>query len=81
MDYDALFKAQKGKCAICKTKWVSVSRTGRKMRRLHRDHNHEKLYPRGLLCYRCNVRLRGAVTAEWCRAAARYLAKYEKEHE
>lgn len=82
MDYDALFKEQEGKCAICGNEWKPInSKTGRKNRRMHRDHNHQKLYGRGLLCYSCNVRLRGDVSSEWCEAAARYLRKYEELNE
>ncbi len=82
MDYDALFAEQKGRCAICKARWYAVNpKTGKKQRRFHRDHDHQRLIPRGLLCYKCNVRLRGEVSAEWCFAAAEYLAKYEKLYE
>lgn len=53
-------------CAIC----------GRKPsahRRLDRDHCHRTGRPRGLLCARCNRALPNWVTADWLRAAIRYL--------
>ena len=81
MDYDKLLMEQDGRCAICKEPWQQYHPvTGKKRRRLHRDHDHKRLYGRGLLCYQCNVRLRGDVSAEWCEAAAEYLKKYEELH-
>jgi Recombination endonuclease VII len=48
-DYDALFEAQGGLCAICRRPGGS--------RRLHVDHDHDTKYIRGLLCHKCNVGL------------------------
>ena len=45
-DYDKLFLAQQGKCALCR-------RTQK--RRLFVDHNHETGKVRGLLCTACNM--------------------------
>ena len=46
--YASLYKAQKGKCAICKCK---------QKRRLAVDHEHDKKVVRGLLCISCNIGL------------------------
>ena len=46
-EYDALYKAQGGRCAICRTA------TG-KARRLAVDHDHKTGEVRGLLCKPCN---------------------------
>lgn len=49
-DYDRLFKAQSGACAICKT-------APKPYRRLSVDHDHRTGVVRGLLCQRCNTGL------------------------
>ncbi|WP_030386512.1 endonuclease VII domain-containing protein [Streptomyces sp. NRRL S-241] len=69
-DYDQLFKAQSGKCAIC--------RESRKTN-LAVDHCHKTEAIRGLLCARCNGQLlaRGARDRpEVLRRAADYLENY-----
>lgn len=48
-DYEKMFDAQSGCCAICKSK-VSSARTTR----LFVDHCHDTLKVRGLLCSSCN---------------------------
>lgn len=48
-DYDALFVAQDGKCAICLKP--------PKVFRLHTDHDHKTGTVRGLLCVSCNTKL------------------------
>lgn len=48
-DYDALFTAQGGKCAIC----IKPP----KVFRLHTDHDHNTGTVRGLLCVSCNTKL------------------------
>ena len=45
--YDELFKAQKGSCAICEKKEIN--------RRLSVDHCHKTLKVRGLVCRTCNL--------------------------
>lgn len=45
--YDKLYKKQKGKCAICQTKYPV----------LHVDHDHDTKAVRGLLCSNCNTSL------------------------
>lgn len=80
MDYDALFEAQKGRCFLCEEEWTPVNpKTGKKRRRLHRDHNRRKMIPRGLLCYTCNVTLRAHIDLRWARNLVRYLELYEGE--
>jgi hypothetical protein len=44
-DYDAMFAAQGGRCAIC---------SARPTRRLAVDHDHKTGAVRALLCHRCN---------------------------
>lgn len=48
-DYEKLFKAQKGKCAICGT-----SDPGQGKKHLCVDHCHKTGKVRGLLCHQCN---------------------------
>ncbi len=48
-EYERMFNAQGGKCAICESK-VSSARTSR----LFVDHSHETFKVRGLLCSSCN---------------------------
>lgn len=45
-EYDAMFKAQRGKCAVCGEKYG---------RTLHVDHCHQTNVVRGLLCQKCNM--------------------------
>ena len=45
-EYDAMFKAQRGKCAVCGEKYG---------RTLHVDHCHRTNKVRGLLCQKCNM--------------------------
>lgn len=51
-EYDAIRKAQGGKCYICQRA------TGAR-RRLAVDHDHDTGYVRGLLCKTCNYRVLG----------------------
>jgi len=44
-------------------------------KRLHRDHDHRRAVPRGLLCFRDNSALRPYMTLEWLRAAVAYLER------
>jgi hypothetical protein len=65
-EYEALFSAQGGACAICQ---------GRRRQRLSVDHCHKTGIVRGLLCRMCNSRLLTAARdrPEVLRAAADYL--------
>ncbi len=48
-DYDRLFKAQRGRCAICGT-----TDPGQGKKHLCVDHCHKTKVVRGLLCHTCN---------------------------
>jgi hypothetical protein len=50
-DYDDMFKAQDGKCAICGT---SKPHTRSDVRHFSIDHDHDTGQVRGLLCDQCN---------------------------
>jgi hypothetical protein len=65
-EYDRLFEAQDGKCAIC---------LGTRRQRLSVDHDHRDGVVRGLLCRMCNSRLLTAARdrPEVLMAAAHYL--------
>lgn len=65
--YDALFAAQGGTCALCPAT--------PKSRRLHIDHDHASGRVRGLLCHRCNRALATWVTVPWLRRAEEYLIR------
>ena len=51
-EYEALYIAQEGVCAICQ-------RATGKRRRLAVDHDHDTGYVRGLLCKTCNYKVLG----------------------
>jgi len=65
-EYEVLFKAQGGKCAIC---------GGTRRQRLSVDHCHKTGLVRGLLCRLCNGRLLTAARdkPDVLRSAANYL--------
>lgn len=50
-DYNKMFEAQEGRCAICGVSQVELKR------RLAIDHDHISGKIRGLLCERCNLML------------------------
>lgn len=52
-----------------------------KARRLALDHDHKGMFPRGLLCFRCNKLLEDWVTPGWLRAAADYLEQSRDRYE
>jgi hypothetical protein len=62
-DYEAMFEAHKGQCAICYQSHV----------RLTIDHDHVTGAVRGLLCYRCNTMLRPIEDHAFTQAAFAYL--------
>jgi hypothetical protein len=76
MDYDQLFAEQEGKCAICGLEWKPTNWRGQPSRKMHRDHDHTTLKPRGLLCQNCNRHLKDKFDAPWYLAAYNYLMKY-----
>jgi hypothetical protein len=69
-EYDALFKAQKGLCAICGLPSPDETRLGV-------DHDHLSGKNRGLLCDPCNMAI-GLLKDEVSRlqAAIEYLNRY-----
>ncbi len=80
-EWREIMERQGWKCAICGN--VPASRI------LHLDHQHvrgwakkppeeRKMYLRGAICFPCNAILRVRVTVAWLRAAAKYLAAYER---
>lgn len=52
-EYDQMFEAQGGVCAICGKKETAKNRYG--LKHLAVDHNHETKQVRGLLCDKCNL--------------------------
>jgi hypothetical protein len=76
-EYDAMFVAQGGVCAICKQPETRLDNTGKRIRALAVDHDHETGEVRGLLCGRCNYLL-GYVRddTELLQAAGEYLERY-----
>jgi len=76
-EYDELYAAQDGRCAICRAEPGT--------RRLDIDHNHRPpRLVRGLLCSRCNRALPGEELLPgtmslgvWLAAALRYVAAFE----
>jgi len=77
MDYDALFKKQRGQCAICEKPWKPETKAGGRARKMHRDHNHQTLQPRGLLCGDCNRNLKDKFDTDWYMKAYLYLKEYD----
>jgi hypothetical protein len=74
-DYQALWEAQNGKCAICGVKEGHRSRYGRACQ-LALDHDHRTGKARGLLCNSCNRGLgRFKDSIEVLEAAVRYLKR------
>jgi Recombination endonuclease VII len=71
--YEKQYHIQKGCCAIC-GKPETTKRNGI-VKRLAVDHNHDESgFPRGLLCYRCNVNLAVLEDFVWCAKARVYIA-------
>lgn len=70
IDYDAMFVAQKGRCAICNTPNPGGNGS------FHVDHNHNTGQIRGLLCWLCNTGLgQFQDDPKRLRVAARYLGR------
>lgn len=78
-EYDRMFEAQDGRCAIC----LKQPRS----KRLSVDHNHETGKPRSLLCQPCNRGLRSfefdipqaTLAAQYISAIADDLARHRQE--
>jgi hypothetical protein len=75
-DFNKLWKAQDGKCAICQ---IDLQPRGRKLDAVSVDHNHDTGEVRGLLCRACNHGI-GCLkdSPKVLKAAATYLI--EKGH-
>ena len=72
IEYDALYKKQKGFCAICPKKLPEGFSKNK-----HVDHDHKKGIVRGLLCSSCNLLLGHAKdNPEILIKASKYLKKY-----
>ena len=69
-EYDAMFEAQGGGCAICKSK----AKPGGN--RLHVDHDHTTGRIRALLCAHCNTRVGVLEDSEWRALAELYLSEH-----
>lgn len=72
--YEALYKAQDGRCAICKELPTKTNKLGI-------DHNYRTTEPRGLLCASCNAGIgffRENITA--LTNAIDYLQRYTNMH-
>ena len=70
-EYDQMFEAQNGVCAICGT----IEFSGR---RLAVDHNHETNHIRGLLCINCNRKLSVLEDRNFIKQAEQYLKATDK---
>lgn len=67
-NYDKMLEAQGNKCAIC-------GREPYPQRRMCIDHDHRRMYIRGILCNRCNKWLWTFVTEEILVAALEYIRR------
>lgn len=72
--FDAAWKRQRGRCAICGTRMVRGTRAGNGVAA---DHDHRTRTTRALLCALCNVAL-GALRDDpsLMRAAAAYVERH-----
>ena len=83
LDWEMMWKAQGGRCKICK----NIPSTGR----LDVDHKHvqgykhmkpenKRKYVRGLLCWTCNKLIVGrGVTVDRLKSATEYLEDFERK--
>lgn len=77
-DYDKMFEAQKGLCAICGNPETVKRKNDTAIRRLAIDHDHRTGKIRGLLCGDCNVGLgKFKDSANIIDKAAKYLFTHE----
>jgi hypothetical protein len=73
--FDAAWKSQRGRCAICS---VPMVEQGRGSNAVHSDHDHETGTVRGLLCAHCNRGLGSfSDSPDILRLAALYLEKHQ----
>lgn len=72
-----MFEAQGGVCAICKQTETAIDNTGKRIRALAVDHNHETGAIRQLLCGSCNNLIGYArEDANVLQAASEYLIRH-----
>jgi uncharacterized Zn ribbon protein len=55
-EYDELYQAQNGRCAVCGREHSGAIQSG-KRKRMYIDHDHTTGKVRGLLCSNCNIAL------------------------
>lgn len=72
--FEEKLKIQSGKCAICQC--LEKRKPSGKIIALSVDHNHTTGSVRGLLCFRCNVRIGILENSEWIKLADQYLSKW-----
>lgn len=72
--YDALYEAQGGCCAIC-GRPENAKQNGRPVR-LSVDHDHDSGIVRGLLCRRCNSAVGTLENTPFVEAISDYLARH-----
>lgn len=71
IEYNEIFKAQEGKCAICQRHQNKLTRS------LSVDHNHKTNKVRGLLCVTCNTDV--SVVENRLEEMMKYLNKYRED--
>ncbi len=77
-EYEQMFAAQKGVCAICKNPETKLDIRHGTIKQLAVDHCHNSKKVRGLLCQRCNIGLgRIGDSIEIARAMVTYLIKHK----
>ena len=77
-EYNSMFNAQNGKCAIC----GSYGDESKPHRKLYIDHNHMTGNVRGLLCHKCNFMIGQANDdTSILQKGIDYLRKYEEVEE
>jgi len=73
--YELMLKSQNEVCAICSK--IQTRKRKDKIRRLCVDHCHKTGKIRGLLCHKCNIRLRELEDEDWTPKAQAYLEKHK----
>ncbi len=78
-DYQRMYDAQEGKCAICKKSETAMKNNSDEVRELGVDHDHDKGFVRSLLCARHNLMIGySGDSPEILEAAAQYLRRHGK---
>jgi recombination endonuclease VII len=80
-EYQAMFDAQGGLCAICRRSETAVDQKGR-IRKLAVDHAHANNKLRDLLCMNCNQGIgKFKENIQFLQAAIQYLEEWRAKHE